>query len=105
MVSSMTMSTSLTVARVFLHMEGLELISMSHGDRSSLSMKSAPYNSNEPCRHTERGESNTTPETKIQEKHQEPASTHFCFFANLAEGLMFGRKTLRWLPSNLFLVH
>ena len=44
-VSSITISTSFTVARVFRHMLGLELISINHGDKSSPSMKSAPYNS------------------------------------------------------------
>ena len=45
-VSSITISTSFTVARVFLHILGLELISISQGDKSSPNMKSAPYNSN-----------------------------------------------------------
>ena len=46
-VSSRTLLQSLAVIAVEASMLGLELISISHGCRSSVSMKSAPYSSND----------------------------------------------------------
>lgn len=49
MVSSRTLLQSLAVTEVEASMLGLELISISQGWRSSVSMKSAPYSSNDDC--------------------------------------------------------
>ena len=49
MVSSKTLLQSLAVTDVEASILGLELISISHGWRSSVSMKSAPYSSNDDC--------------------------------------------------------